>query len=520
MPPVPSSPELPATPIIPPPPMNLTVEVPGVSITPLAPNPMTPQPNPMIPQANPVIPVAPQPPVPVTPSPPLLSIEPSGSAATLTFAQNGKYIVLKGKEGEGASDRKLIEEMMSCKLMKIEGISSIAGKNEVVVQQGAIARAIPKSLILFVGETREEVYGFMRDRVSQTDATARLAVARWCMFNGLREQALTEARAILKFQPQNKTVAELARSLEESLRQFPPEGAPTTTTSLAASQLSRPVAPAEGDLEITPEGATTFATRVQPILANLCVDCHARPDYMGSFKLTRVTGFEPGTQPTQANLRVTAKQLSKSDPANSPLLTKAIAVHGGLKQPVFVSRQIAGFRVLENWVLLAVGPVAPNTATGAGGMGPITQPQTASVQPILPTTPPTAGLPVPDGLPPVPATTSQSPSVVNVPVAPATPAVVVPPVLPTPPMLPATVPSQPPIIPPADAGPKPPAVPVIPPAVPLPPIPMGMKPGTTPAAGTQFGADILPKAANAPQAGDEFDPARFNQGSATTGKSK
>ena len=100
----------------------------------------------------------------------------------------------------------------------------------------------------------------------------------------------------------------------------------------------------EPEPDVSPEGATSFVTRAQPILANQCMECHARPDHASAFKLIRVTGFEVGPQATHANLRAVASQLKKDDPANSPLLTKALTAHGGMKQPPFVSRQATAFR--------------------------------------------------------------------------------------------------------------------------------------------------------------------------------
>jgi hypothetical protein len=461
---------------------------------------------------------------------------------------------MRGKVGNETPGNKLLVEVMASKLIGIEGISSME-KAEMIVQQGAIVRKLQKADVLFVGETRDEVYLFMRDRVPPTDAIARLVVARWCMFNGLREQALTEARAILQFQPQNKPAADLARSLEESIKQFPPEG----SAPAAKPEGGKLVTALETELEITPEAATTFATRVQPILANLCTDCHARSDYSGTFKLTRVSGFEAGPQTTQANLRATAGQLLKSDPINSPLLTKAIAAHGGLKQPPFVSRQMAGFRSLENWVVLAVGPVS----SSPGGMGQVALPVPQPAQPVIPTTPAipggsgivgqpmmpsvsNPGLPPVEAIPVLPSTKTMPPAM-SVPVAPSIPivpppVVTVPPVLPTPsvmppavpsqppfippaipsqpPVMPPAIPSQPPIIPPADATPKLPPVPIIPipPAVSIPPVPGGVRPASGAGTGSQFGTSAPPKqmSPSGPVGGDEFDPSIFNQG--TKGK--
>ena len=75
----------------------------------------------------------------------------------------------------------------------------------------------------------------------------------------------------------------------------------------------------EPTADVTAEAATTFVSRAQPVLANQCMECHAREDHASAFKLKRVTGFEVGPHSTHANLRSVAAQLKKDDPANSPL---------------------------------------------------------------------------------------------------------------------------------------------------------------------------------------------------------
>ncbi|HEV3384759.1 MAG TPA: hypothetical protein VG097_08080, partial [Gemmata sp.] len=404
------------------------------------------------------------------------------------------------------------------------GIGSANGK-EVVVQQGSIVRNIPKVEVLFVGETRNDVYHYMRDRVPANDEVARLAVARWCMFNGLREQALAEAKEILQFKPGSKNAADMARSLEESLKQFPSEGA----ANASKQQEVKSVNAAESDIEITPEAATTFATRVQPILANVCLDCHARSDHAGAFKLTRVTGYEGGPQTSLANLRATVGQLLKSDPSSSPLLTKAITAHGGLREPPFKSRQAPGFVAIENWVILAVGtgsgapvsgnpigvPNAPPTqpavvSSPIGGLPP-TQPTVPALPAGLPPVEPAPALPISN--PTVPPSAS-IPAIPSVPVAPT--AVTVPPVLPTPPMMKPTVPTQPPIMPSADHTPGLPSLPMVPPSstTTIPSVPNGNQPAIGTSSGSQFGTDAPPKPMppGGPTGRDEFDPGSFNQG--------
>lgn len=442
--------------------------------------PMLPPPHPNT--TTPTPPSLPKPPIPTAPPPSAVPPAPSApqSANQLPnptpipqpdakLSSGGMFIVLKGNK-------------------LIEGNATVTG-DKVILRQGALERSIPKADVLFVGQTRDEVYRFMLATVPATDPVARLSVAKWCLLSGLREQGLVEAREVLKLQPGNTAAADIARSLEESLRQFPSDGSvprPPGGTLVA-----------EPDLDVTPEGATTFASRAQPVLANQCVECHARPDHPGSFKLIRVTGFEAGPQSTRANLQATAKQLKKDDPLNSPLLTKALSPHGGMKQPAFANRQAGGFRVLEAWVLQAVGPGVP--------------PMTPPAQPVFPSTPPVTPIP-PATEVTMPATAAPAPQA-STPILPPveTPAAV-PPVLPTPPT-----------IPPADTGsrttsPTLPTIPAAPPSLPtIPVVPSAASVPTPPSnvqpVGSQFGAGAKPVVPpTGPTGGDEFDPAAFNRG--------
>jgi hypothetical protein len=395
----------------------------------------------------------------------------------------GKFVILKGHK-------------------LIEGAVTVTA-DQVIVRQGSLDRPFPKSEVLQVAETRDDVYQFMLGRVKADDPVARLAVARWCMYSGLREQALTEAREVLRLRPGDTTAADMARSLEESLKLFPADGsAPVVAAKPAEGRLVTTGAVAD----VTPEGASSFATRAQPVLANQCMECHARPDHPGAFKLTRVTGYEAGPHTTNANLRAAAGQLKKDDPLRSPLLAKALTAHGPMKEPAFANRQVPAYRALEAWVLLAAGPpvrpMDPPVPPALPPQAPNPPRNTATVPPpvVEPADPP-ALPPVEPTLPAVPPPAAPTPTTV-------------PPVLPTPPSIPPAAPSGLPAVPPIPvipADPDPqlptvPAIPVIPPAaseLPKPPV----------AGAGQFGTSAPPKppATQPNTQGDEFDPEVFNK---------
>ena len=137
-------------------------------------------------------------PTPFTPGLDSLNPDP---AAKLALA--GKFVVVKGN--------KLIEGVV-----KTEG-------DKVVVRQGALDRTFTKADVLYVAESRDEVYRFMLAKVPADNADSRLLVAKWCTLNGLREQALTEAREILKLMPGHRArPTSLARKKSRSGSFRPP----------------------------------------------------------------------------------------------------------------------------------------------------------------------------------------------------------------------------------------------------------------------------------------------------------
>jgi hypothetical protein len=522
----------------------------------------TPPPTPVL--KPPVPPVSPEP---VKPEPAFGSDSPP-RVAPASLPESGRFVVLK--------DDKLVE-----------GTVTLSG-DRVVVRQGALDRPFTRGQVQFVAATKDDVYRFMLAKVPATDPAARLKVARWCMFSGLREQALAEAREVQKLQPKNAAAADMIRSLELSLRQFPtdgtdakmvPPGVPTFPAALTRenppTSAPPPIPPAvESEPDVTPEAAVVFATRVQPFLVNQCVECHAKPDHEGTFKLARVAPAQAGREATRANLRAVAGQLRKDDPAASPLLAKSLTAHGGMRRPAIINREAAAYRTLEAWVALAVGtpaetppappaavatppavtPSAPTPPPAPAVSDPLLPPVTpattpakqespsspASVPPVTDLLPPTSAPPVPStppatnpllpppsvAVPPAPTPPVATPQAAVTP-TPAVPVVTptpVPPVLPTPPTLtplpaavvPEVAPSPKPVsgVPTVTPTPKP----VTPPA-PLPPTSAAPKSPAVPVVGSKFGADLPPKPpVSGPTGGDEFDPDVFNRATQPTRK--
>ena len=133
------------------------------------------------------------------------------------------------------------------------------------------------------------------------------------MYNGLREQAFVEAKEVVKLQPDHKLAAELARTMEESIRLFNADG---STKVEATPKADGPLLPksVEADPEIAAEAAAAFPRHIQPVLVNLCADCHAKPGYTGAFKMACGTLLDTDPAIGKHNLKAAVGQIKKGDP--------------------------------------------------------------------------------------------------------------------------------------------------------------------------------------------------------------
>jgi len=150
------------------------------------------------------------------------------------------------------------------------------------------------------------------------------------------------------------------------------------------------------------ETMSQFVKRVQPILMNTCASCHMS-GRAGSFQLMRA--FEDGMvnrRATQHNLNAVLGQVNRAKWAESPLLLKAISVHGQTSQPPLKGRQVPAFRALEEWVRKAVAnnPQLQDPSSPALRMEkPAAEPFAVSpaAGPVNPATPPAPTAIVPRG---------------------------------------------------------------------------------------------------------------------------
>lgn len=207
-------------------------------------------------------------------------------------------------------------------------------------------------------ENMEEAYKYLRNRANLRDPDERLRLGRWCQLHGLREQGIAEATAALEMKPNCAEAERLIRSLKRA-------AATESTTPVEPGRLPEAeLAPPQLSMDLTLEALGLFSTRVQPILMNKCASCHISGKG-GSFKLVRA--FDDGIQnrrSTQQNLAAVVNQIHIEHWQSSPLLTKAVSIHGDQGQAPLKGRGEVAYRLLEEWVQLAVANAPPPREIG------------------------------------------------------------------------------------------------------------------------------------------------------------
>lgn len=244
------------------------------------------------------------------------------------------------------------------------------------VRRGTGETWVPGDGVLCLCQDLCEAHRTLRRIANLEDPDERVRLARWCHLHGLRAEALEEARAAQALRPEHPECLRLLRALQS--------GASTAGRRVdpPAHAAARPEAGGLSAVDVTAESLALFTTRVQPILMNACATCHAS-GRGGNFRLTRT--FDDPTiarRATQENLAAAAAQLNGERPEASPLLTRAVALHGDAAQPPLKGRQTAAYRTLQEWVRVTtpgMTPVPPS-ATAAWPPPPTKPLASASVR--------------------------------------------------------------------------------------------------------------------------------------------
>jgi mono/diheme cytochrome c family protein len=217
-----------------------------------------------------------------------------------------------------------------------------------------------------------EAYAFLRGQSNLDDPDERLRLAQWCHVRGLKAEATTEVRAALALRPRDERCQQLLKYLE------------TPLPGPAAARLAPKPAPVEPALavDVSAEALGQFAVKVQPILMNACAKCHGNGEG-GSFQLT--PAFGNSGRAVRDNLTAVLAQINLQEPKSSPLLTKAVSVHGPMGRAPLSGKQMPAYYTMEEWVRLALaGPHGHTAAAQEASLTPPPVPRTDFAAVLVP----------------------------------------------------------------------------------------------------------------------------------------
>jgi len=257
------------------------------------------------------------------------------------------------------------------KVLVLDNERTLEGEIERVGEQYRVRRPVGELWVraentLRLCRTKEEAYAFLRSRANLRDPDEHLRLALWCYRQGLRGQALEEATAAVELRPNHAESRRLLLSLQRAAAH------PASTQPVKPHEQAEST-PTSQPPELSTESLSLFISRVQPILMNACASCHAT-GRGGAFKLIRT--YEVGMisrRTTQQNLVAVLAQIQKDRPSASPLLTKAVSIHGKpgeMTQSPLKNREEPAYRSLEEWVRITLENTPPRLAKMEGRVSP------------------------------------------------------------------------------------------------------------------------------------------------------
>ena len=270
-----------------------------------------------------------------------------------------------------------------------EGTVEQVGDQYRVKREGGGETWIRAELVQRLCSSREEAYEYMRTQANLDDPDERLRLAKWCQVNNLREQAIAEIKAAVAMRPEHAESRRLLNSWLEAV--LSPASTPHNSSAAvvprpATAGTTVPHAAATPNIELNAESVGQFIRKVQPILMNTCIRCHAA-GRGNPFELTRVTGDGMASRKSsQQNLAAVLAQIKPDQPLASPILVMAASVHGGAAQAPLRNRETPAYRSLEAWVKKTAADSVPlqAKATEPAPTEPVREQQSGVVGPPIP----------------------------------------------------------------------------------------------------------------------------------------
>ncbi len=316
--------------------------------------------------------------------------------------------------------------------------------------------------VVKVFSTLAEVYEYKVARIPPGDPDEQMMLAKWCLQQGLKAEAVDRLKVVLDLNPSNRSAENMLAFIEVQAQRQDLRDQDVVRTQALAPAMDNPASAdkpnAINDImmmkavrdmgalgtpvifNLPPAVAAKryqeFSVGVQRVLIKSCVKCHDER-YQGDFKLIDIKSKRDENHLTyKTNLDATLRLVDPSNPAQSPLLTNSLLPHGPGQKPILRGYNDVSYQILAAWVKSIVvqqtdSKVSPASGFGSGaGNNPISTEvgfgqERVGAQPRMPARTATAGRPGATGDPnfaDVPSSKDQSPlSKIGRPILPALP---------------------------------------------------------------------------------------------------
>lgn len=236
---------------------------------------------------------------------------------------------------------------------------------------------LPVREITVDGANLLEVYQHLQQTVAKSSSVEpRLELVRWCLREGLLEQASLTLLDLMRVDPDHPEIEPLLKQIrlqtQQAARIALPK--PESAKTVATSPSNRSVASDELELlaQSLPKPALAmFSTTVQPLLINRCggSSCHTG-NRSGDLRLLQPAhGTSFFRRMSLRNLHTVLRYVDWENPDNSPLLLTPRKPHGSAQVALIGDANEELYRTLREWIrqaTQAAPPVDDKVHTAAG----------------------------------------------------------------------------------------------------------------------------------------------------------
>ncbi|MGL6226571.1 MAG: hypothetical protein ACRC10_08090 [Thermoguttaceae bacterium] len=220
--------------------------------------------------------------------------------------------------------------------------------------QGKYGRfSVPTHRVEYAGYDLLDLLQYKRSLLVSPNYDELFALGKWCLANGLNEEAIVEFQRCKSFVSVPQAIRLLDNEIRAAERTDPQFRQHSKLDAVLREEASQNLDDFDYDrwgLTVPHVLAERFRKEVQPILIDRCAatNCHGSGSQNElTLQIPQRTYSTAGA--TVRNMKAAMEQIDFGNPVNSPLLTAPLRNHGGVK-PVFGKKSQNTQGAFERWI--------------------------------------------------------------------------------------------------------------------------------------------------------------------------